>query len=227
MRKRCLNDAESGRSTCRNASSTALPPARSEPCARSIAAIWSPIADRGIQCRCRLLRHVRDEPAAEAPQRALGMLGQQLAGDVYHAARTPDPGPLVAEQRQRRRCLSAARFAHEPENLPALDCEASRLPRRARPRRARVAGPEPAGSDRSSHDPCALRRLPEAPCICVGDQVDGDRERGDQQRWARRRARPESSSRRGFPRSSMPSPPPAAEARARGSSRTPPAGSTL
>ena len=80
-------------------------------------------ADRGIQCRCRLLRHVRDEPAAEAPQRALGMLGQQLAGDVYHAACAPDPRPLVAEQRQRRRCLSAARFAHEPENLPTLDCE--------------------------------------------------------------------------------------------------------
>ena len=63
---------------------------------------------RRVERGGRILRHVRDQPAAVPPDGALGEAREPRAGDLDRPGRDADAGPCVAEERKRGRRLAAA-----------------------------------------------------------------------------------------------------------------------
>ena len=145
--------------------------------------------DGRVQCRSRILRHVRDEPAAEATKLMLVAAGNLLTGDPDAAGQNAEPGPRVAEQSLRDRRLATARLPDHAEDLPGGHVERDAFDDdRARP----DADPQVirlSGRIRSTPESLGLDRLSQPRGDRIGDDVDRDRQRRDHQRRVRRRPR--------------------------------------
>ncbi len=79
--------------------------------------------DGRVQCRSRILRHVRHEPPAERAQLMRLPAGDLLAADANAPGLDAEPGPRVAEQSLGDGRLAAARLSDHTEDLAGGDVE--------------------------------------------------------------------------------------------------------